>query len=211
MPLYFLLHDAHWFEGQLRPALTASWHQRSFAPCWPLCEALTPAALAFRDRYHTGPEEPLVCEVARGLAFDRDRWRFLVGEILFTGAEEVPEFQTAPETLACLVGAGPPGEREALPPIWQAHGGARDLVLGGFYRPEYAGYNAAADVARLAAYLAALDPDEWNADALQTLPDLDEAEDREEELAFARQCLAALREMYERAARLGQVVVCEVI
>jgi hypothetical protein len=215
MPLYFLLLDAADFERRVRPALAASWLGRSFEPCRPLCEGLTPAALAFRDRYHTGPDEPLICQVARGLSFDRDRWRLLVGEVLFTCAAEIPEFQTAPETLACLVGVNGPGEgpvpREMSPPIWQAHHGSHDLVLGRFYRPEHAGFNNAEDVRRLAGYLAGIDPDRWRADDLRALPEMDEEEDRQDELAFARQCLVALREMYDPAARRGQVIVCEVI
>ena len=53
-------------------------------------------------------------------------------------------------------------ERESLPPILQAHRGSRDLTFGAaVYRPEHAGYNNAADVARLADYLAAVRPEHW--------------------------------------------------
>jgi hypothetical protein len=216
MPLYFLLLDGARFDGEVVPALAAAWRGRRFAPCRPLCAALVPAVRAFAERYHTGPDEPLLCRVAREeVPFDRDVWRLLAGEVLLYAAGEVPEFQTAEDTLTHLLapdeaGRGPvPRERAA--PIVQAHRGSRDLVLGGFYRPEHAGGNDRGDVARLAEYLAGIDPGRWRPDDLAGLPGLEDEEDRADELAFAAECLAALRGMYERARAAGQVVVCEML
>src|SRR6516164_7163015 len=150
MPLYFLLHDAARFHEALRPALAEAWRRRSFEPCRALCSALAPAAVGFAERYHTGHDEPLLAQVARGgVPFDRDFWRLLVGEALLYGAASVPEILTAPDTLCRLLAAG-----SESAPIRQAHFGSRDLTFGGgFYRPDAAGLNDVADVARLAEYL----------------------------------------------------------
>lgn len=225
MPIYFLLHDAARFHQWLRPALTASWRQRSFEPCRALCTELAPAVRSFIERYHLGREEPLLCRVIDGLPFDRDYWRHLVSEVLFYGAADIPEIQTDPDTLNALLAPGhaPDVPRECLAPIQQAHFGARDLVFGGFYRPQSAGYNDTDDVARLATYLASCDPlipppllpggkEGGVRGRVTDLPGRDDAiEDRQEELEFARQCLFVLRDLYAAAAKNGQVVVCEVL
>jgi hypothetical protein len=82
----------------------------------------------------------------------------------------------------------------------------RDLDFDGVpYRPGQAGLNETADVARLAAALAHIDPAGWRE------ADLASSDEPAEELAFARECFAALREMYNRARQASQVVVCEEI
>jgi hypothetical protein len=213
MPVYFLVLDADPFHQQIGPALAASYRGRSFAPCRALCRSLLPAALEFRDRYHTGTDEPLLARVMAGLPFDRDLWRLLVGEVLLYAAVDVPELQTAPETLARLVGAdGQPGDtpREPWAPLRQAHLGSRELMFGGFYRPDHAGFNDTADVGRLAAYLDGIDPSFWTASALADLAGPD-AEDQEDELGFARDCFAGLRDLYRRAADGGRLIVCELL
>jgi hypothetical protein len=216
MASYFLLLEAAFFHRELAPALTAARCQRNFAPCQPLCAALLPAARDFAARYHTGLDEPWLAEVARNgaaLPYDRDSWRHLAGEVLFYGATAIPHLLTAPETLACLLdGASPlaePMRRAALPPILQAHRGSRDLVFGGFYRPDHAGYNDTDDVLRLSCFLSAIQPETWDAETLAALLDLAGADDRAEELAYARQCFEALRDLYQQAAGVGQVIVCE--
>jgi hypothetical protein len=208
MPLYFLLHDAARFDGELRPALAAAWRRRSFEPCRPLCAALAPAAVAFAERYHTGHDEPLLAQVARGSApFDRDFWRLLVGEVLLYGAGSVPEIVTAPDTLSHLL-AGP----DDAAPIRQAHFGSHNLVFGGgFYRPDAAGYNDRTDVSRLADYLASVDPSTWTVADLAGLRAFADDEERADELAFARDALPPLAELYQGARDAGQVVVCEVL
>jgi hypothetical protein len=213
---YFLVLDGTLFETQLRPALGEAWRRRSFAPCRDLCASLAPAAEEFARRYHTGADESIVARVGAGLPFDRDFWRLLAGEVLFVAAEEIPEIQTCPRTLACLLA---PDVRAAdadelalpqLPPVLQAHRGSRELAFGpAVYRPGAAGLNDVADVARLAGYLASVRPEEWRPDDLRGLPGLEGDEDRADELAFAREWFPALRDLYTSAGTRGRVVVCE--
>jgi hypothetical protein len=216
MPLYHLLLDASDFHVRIRPALSAAWLGRNFDPCKGLCEALLPAARDFAQRYRLGAEEPLLACVARGLPFDRDLWRHLVGEVLWYGAAEIPEFQTAPESLCCLLaperyGARSP-DRERFAPIEQVHYGSRDLVFGGaYYRPDQAGYNDAADVDRLAAYLDGLDPASWTTAGLASLEGAESEEDQTEELAFVRDWFPVLRDLYRGARLRRHVVVCETL
>src|SRR5437763_2978441 len=100
---YFLVLDAAAFEGRVRPALAESWRRRSFDPCRGLCADLLPAARAYARRYHTGTEPSLVERVVGGLPFDRAFWRALAGEVLLFSAADIPEFQTCPDTLCCLL------------------------------------------------------------------------------------------------------------
>src|SRR5262249_31511253 len=146
MSIYFLVHDGAFFHRQVKPALSASWRQRSFEPCRALCASLVPAAQAFAERYHTGPDEPVLSRLGHGLPFDRDIGRYLVGEIFLVAAQEIPEIQTAPDTLCRLLAPDRCGEgeipRPQFAPIQQAHFGTRDLVFaGGYYRPDQAGWN----------------------------------------------------------------------
>jgi hypothetical protein len=216
MPVYFMLLDGACFEEQIRPALSASWRQRSFEPCRALCSALVPAAQSYLEKYHVGPDEPLLYKFARHLPFDRDYWRLLVGEILLFAAVEIPEIQIAPEVLCCLLapehyraGTVP---RERFAPIQQAHFGARELLFGGkCYRPEYAGYNHREDVARLADYLKSQDPNQWTTADLSGFREVADEDERAEELAFARDWFPALCALYWQAREAGQVVVCEIL
>jgi hypothetical protein len=209
---YFLVLDGSSFEQQVRPALAASWRQRNFQPCRDLCAALTPAAVAFAQHYHTGEVEPFIARVAAGLPFDRAFWRRLAGEVLLVAAVEIPEVPTCPETLCRLLAPDtePDPPRSRLPQILQAHCGSRDLTFGtAVYRPDHAGYNNAADVARLAEYLGAVRPDAWVPQDLYGLPGADDEEARAEELALAREALNALRDLYHSAHAGGRVVVLE--
>jgi hypothetical protein len=215
--LYFLLHDADAFHRRLVPALAASWRRRDFGPLADLAAELIPALDAFADRYHlTAAEEPLLKRLTAALPFDRRLWRHLAGEVLLYAAADAPALQTAPDTLAALLAPGQPGRDEwpldRLAPILQAHHGSRDLDFGGvIYRPGHAGLNDAGDVARLADDLAAVDPARWTVDDLRAIPDLNDEDERAEELAFARDCFAALRALYGQARERGRVVVCEEI
>jgi hypothetical protein len=215
MPLYFLLHDAARFHRTVRPALAEAWRGRSFVPCRPLCAALAPAAVAFAERYHTGHDEPLLAQVARGtVPFGRNFWRLLVGEVLLYGAASVPEILTAPDTLAHLLAPGQDASasRPDGAPIRQAHFGARDLVFGaGFYRPDTAGWNDTGDVARLADYLATVDPSAWTTADLTGLREFAGEGERADELEFAREAFSSLHELYEGARGADQVVVCELL
>jgi hypothetical protein len=208
---YFLLLDERTFEGEVRPALAASWRQRNFEPCRALCASLAPAARAYAERYHTGGESVIV-RAAGGLPFDRAFWRLLVGEVLLVAAVDIPEFQTTPETLARLL--APDFDlsvdlpRERRPPILQAHQGSRDLAFGAAtYRPEFAGYNDARDVARLADYLAGVRPAEWTTAPMRGLPG--DEEEHADELAFAREWFPVLRDLYLDARERGRVLVIE--
>jgi hypothetical protein len=215
MPLYFLALDGALFEHRLRPALAAAWRGRSFAPCRELCAELLPRARDFAERYLIA-DEPLAQRVAEGLAFDRDFWRFLVGELLWFCAEEIPELQTTPAALGRLlaperdpVGGG---DRADFAPIEQVFFGSRALNFGGgYYRPGHVGYNDVADVRRLGAYLDGLEPERWSAADLAGLPDAPTAEDCADELAFVREWLPPLQDLYRRCARHGRVLVCELL
>jgi len=212
MTIHYLLLDGARFAEEIRPALAASWRQRSFAPSRGLCAELLPAAQAFQDRYGTGGCESLLSLVHGGLRFDRRFWRTLVGEVLWFAAVEIPEVQTSPETLCCLLGGKRAAGREEFPPIEQALFGARDLVFGGgYYCCEQAGYNDRPDVTRLSAYLAGIDPSGWSSAELCSLPDLADEPDREEELRFVQEWFPVFQGLYRRAEEQGQVIVCEVL
>ena len=213
---YFLLLNAVGFENQIRPALATSWRQRSFAPCRQLCQTLLPAAAAYRERYHTGDVEPLLCQVAAGLPFDRDFWRVLVGEVLLFAAVDIPEFQVNEDTLCCLLAPEHYRqlvmERERLAPIQQAHRGARDVTFGpAVYRPDHAGYNNLDDVGRLAGYLGSIQPEHWTVAALAGLREVETEVERADELVFTQEWFPALVDLYQRARRDGLAVVHESI
>jgi len=216
MPLYFLLLNAERFHKRIVPALAASRQQRNFEPCRELCTELLPAVDTFRQRYHLGPDESLPSQVLHGLPFNVAFWRSLVGEVLLYSAAEAPEFQTAPDTLCSLLAPERYREgdvpRERFAPIQQAHFGTRDLTFGGaFYRPEHAGWNNTADVLRLAEYFQAVNPERWQPAQVLALPEVADEEEAAEELLFARERLAPLREMYQRAAAGGHVVISELL
>jgi hypothetical protein len=212
--LYFLLLDAEQFEKRLVPPLAAAWRQRSFEPCRPLAEWLLPAAAEFRAGLLTGPTESLLARVANGLPFDRRYWRLLAAEVLVLAAVEMPEIETAPQTLQALLAPESLGNldrpRDRFTPIEQVHFGTHDLAFGGaVYRPDHAGLNALTDVRRLREYLDALDPGLWCIEDLaRRNPD---PADCAEELDFAREWFGPLCDLYRRAAARGEVVICEQI
>jgi hypothetical protein len=215
MALYFYLLERDFFQRQIQPALSESWRQRRFQPCRELCRALVPAAGSFSQRFHLGAEEPLLVQLAADeVPFDRNLWRFLIGEILLFAAAEIPEIQTAPDTLCRLLAPECSSERSTprarSAPIQQAHFGSRDLVFGGgYYRPEHAGLNDLEDVRRLAGYLSAQDPRTWNAAALPSLRGIDGDAERADELQYIQEWYPGLVELYQRAEARGQVIVCE--
>jgi hypothetical protein len=200
MAHYFLILNAELFHQRISPALTAGWFQRSFEPCRALCRSLQTTAQNFRDRYHAHIE-PLTLKVEAGLPFDRNLWRLLVGEVLLFSAHELPLLRTAPATLELLVG------EEQQTTMRQAHHGSRDVKLGGFYRPDQAGWNDPADVRRIAAFLDVIDERLWSSASLAELVG-PEREEQEEERTFAGQCLHELRDLYRRSVG-DNVIVCE--
>jgi hypothetical protein len=139
--------------------------------------------------------------VAGGLPFDRTFWQHLVGEVLWYGAVDIPQLQTAEPAWTCLVKS--PGT------IVQAHHGSRDLVFGaGFYRPDAAGWNDVEDVQRLAARLARVDVNTWQPEELAALNEV-AADERAEELADAQAWFPDFASFYRQAAEAGRIVVCE--
>jgi hypothetical protein len=212
---YYLVLDGAFFEEQARPTLALAWQERGFEPCRGLCLTLEPAARSYAERYHTGEQEPLLFHVIRGLAFDRMRWRTLVGEILLFAALEIPEFQSNADTLCCLLAPEQYRAGETAPkkraPIQQALFGSRDLTFGtAVYRPDRAGYNGRDDVVRLAAYLADIRPERWTVADLAAWREGGE-EERGEELEFVREWLPVLVDLYRRGAAEGRVLVHESI
>jgi hypothetical protein len=213
MPLYFLIEDGALFHEEVRPALAASWRFRSFAPCVPLCGRIATAARDFAIRFHLADQENLVTLVAAGMPFDRTTWRHLAGEILWFGAEEIPQIETNLSGLCALIEPTAAMQADAARPLSpatvQAHRGSHDLTFGGaFYRPESAGWNDLDDVKRLSAFLDGVRPATWNASNLAVLPDLP-PEEWEEELAFLRDWFPSLQEMYRTAAQKRRIVICE--
>ena len=70
-------------------------------------------------------------------------------------------------------------------------------------------YHLAEHRAMMAAFLDAVDPAQWSDNDLEGLPGLETPEDQKEELEFARDWFAPLRQVYRDAWRRGQIVVCE--
>jgi hypothetical protein len=199
--LYFLLHDAEQFHGRIAPALGASARSRSFAPVVRLRRGLGRIIGDFADRFRLlADEQPLLLKLSAKQPFDRRLWRHIAGELLLYGSADAPPFQTAEETLTALVEDG------QCDLMRRAHNGSRDVDFdGALYRPGRAGINDLAEVARIADGLSVIDPANWGAVALPA----ELVDDPAEELAFAAECLARLRDVYEQARRTGQVVICE--
>lgn len=211
---YCFVHHRSNLEGDLRPALAAAWRRKSFAPSQDLAARVTPLAIAYAARYHLPQDDLLIPRIAAGLPFDRRLWRCLVGELLAITAAEMPELPTHLESLVYLLAPDHPlpdgADRPASPLIHQALWGGRDLTFGlATYRPEYAGYNGADEVRRIAAYLQAVDATRWSSTHLAGFPGLDSDADRHEEIAFARAWLAVLTDLYTTAAANDQVLILE--
>jgi hypothetical protein len=214
MPLYFLLFDPGKFNKLARP-LGEGWARRALDPVQLICRDLRAAADKFADRFGMTAGDLLITQALRGVALDRNLWRTLIGEILLMSAEEVPEIETAPQTLTCLLAPDRyrerHGQRECYSPIEQAHFGSRDLVFGqAYYRPDHAGWNDVEDVARLTQYLGGIDSAAWQVSDLAELRDI-ASEDRADELDYACQCFRALQNLYRGAQERGHIVVCEEI
>jgi hypothetical protein len=210
---YFLVHDRAVFEDRLRPALASAWRERSFLPCVALCREWTDAARDYSDRYHVDPNDILLLQIDRSFCFDRALWRTLVGELLLFAAGDIPEFPTNFDTVLHILGCPTNPEvleKADLPPIQQALQGSRDLDFGLVaYRPEHAGYNTSSDIHRIVGELERVSIEAWTTEDLAGLDNLLEEEDRADELAFAREWFAALRDLYRRAADAGGVIILE--
>lgn len=214
--LYFYLLDQAIFLESIRPALTASWQQRSFTPCRDLCLQLLPGLPEYLAGRTPANESPFLLHVAEGATFDRRLWHHLVGELLMFAAVDVPRIETSPAALCCLLAPDQFRERttarERFAPIQQAHLGCRDLTFGnGYYRPDFAGWNQHNDVARLHDYLTAQDPTRWKIADLKPLSDEASDEELTAELEYARECLTSLCELYRRVRENQQVLACETL
>jgi len=203
---YFYLLNDIWFAERMQPALAESWRRRSFAPCELLCQEVADAAPL--------PDDSVVRLVLTGLLYDRALWHALIGEWLTYGAAAMPRLAVAPAALCCLLAPERLGadlaDTAARSPIEQMHFGARPLrFAGGWHRPDHVGWNDAAEVERLLEYARAVEPRSWTAAALAPLPELPDAAERDEELAYARDCWQGLVEMYQQAHATRQVIVCE--
>ncbi|MCS7044830.1 MAG: hypothetical protein NZO58_00585 [Gemmataceae bacterium] len=207
---YFYRIERRWWHERVLPALAASRRQRSFAPCLELCRDL-----ARRDSVAA---DALVRLVPAGLRYDLLRWHALIDECLVYGADALPRLPCLAAALQCLTAAtarpaaGPKQwvRRSDFSPIDQAYFGARDLRLGGtWHRPDYVGWNDAADIDRLAAYLRSVDPERWTSAQLAPLTGLADEQERTEELAYLRDEWPALVALYDQAQAAGQIVVCE--
>src|SRR5262249_24101412 len=122
------------------------------------------------------------------------------------------ELQNCEETLGRLLAPGhdpaSPAPRSLLPPIWQAHRGSRDLTFGAaVYRPDHAGLNDRADVARLAEYLEAVCPESWAAAGLAAFGMGEE--DAADEVEFAREWFPELVDLFRRTRDAGRLLIHE--
>ena len=235
MPHLIYPIEAEFFHQRIRPRLAECWRQRSFEPGRELCRELLANVRAFHEDYHGLADKTLVEHVADGLSFDRHVWRAVVGEVLLFAAKELPLLRLTPATLCCLLsapernreqGTGNREQAQKLPvpcslvpvpcslvPVpcsRQVFYGSRDLVFaGGYYRPDLAGFNDVDDVVRLTEYLEKIDLAQWRPDALASLPEFADEEDRAEEIDFVRDNWPGLVEVYRKGRESKCVVVCE--
>src|SRR5262245_17995157 len=188
---YFMAIPADWFHTRLSGSLRMCWRLRSFAPAVEICRELAISARRFIQREAGSEMPPLTLLVPEGLTFAPDRWRTLSGELMLFGAAELPELETPLESYSAVMGLEMPCFRADFTPIQQAILGGRDLQFGGYYRPDHAGWNDLADIARLHSWFAAIDMEKWTSAGLTHVP----MEDRDDELAFLREWFPALRAM----------------
>ncbi|MCI0379514.1 MAG: hypothetical protein L0215_18045 [Gemmataceae bacterium] len=184
------------------------------------------------------PQDALIRQVLQGIGFDKSYWKCLVGECLVYGAVDVPRVTVSPHTVCALVAPAPQAAPSLLSPgsegspcspqaslracgidatprprtssVRQALFGSRDLAFGpAFYRPDRAGWNDAADCARLLVYLQSIQPDNWRTEDLAALVELVDADERQEELAHARDWWPDFVRLYQTAVEDGLMLVCE--
>jgi hypothetical protein len=216
LPHYFLLHDSLIFHRDIVPAFALSWQSRSFGPVVPLAKQLQGGIADFSEKFRMGTEEPTLAHLAEGMKFDRAVWEMALGEALFYGAKEAPDTPVSFGSLRFLLGSrkefGELTARSDWHWIDRAVLGSRTLRLGrGVYRSQDAGWNQACEAALLAVEAQRVDPESWTEEQLKQFDSSLDDEDRLDELALAHDALQGVRTIYDRAARLEFVVVCEFI
>lgn len=210
MPHLLYPVESEFFHRRIVPALGNCWKERSFEPGRELFRELEPRIAAFHAECHGITGKTLIEEVATGLAFDRLLWRTLVGEVLLIAAAEMPILELSPEALCVLLLGASEGPRSEFSRIEQVLYGSRDLVFrGGFYRPDFAGWNDVDDVARLAEYLQSVDVASWQPGDLRTMAELPDDEERFEELEFVRQNWPGLVQVYVEAKDKRRIIICD--
>lgn len=200
---YFYVLDTLVWRERILPALAACPVERTFAPLRRLLDHLP----------ETNRESSLLAR-ALVVPFDRHVHQAVIGEALVLGAAAVPRLPLDLATLAPLLSPEGVGriaaDRNLLAPIQRVFLGSHDLWIGSKpYRPLHVGWNDEADVRELATYLQRVDPMAWRAEALLALAELKTSEDRDEELALARDWWPDLVELYVDSDRAGRVIVCE--
>lgn len=210
MPAYYMLHDPELFLDRIVPAMSISWQRRSFKPCVELCQSLLPQAEDYCKRYFLKREEMLVYSVSLTMPFGRELWNLLAGELLLITARDIPTIPDGADSLCGLTSAEHPlpTDREQLNDMQKACYGAMDIAFGNkLFRPALAGWNPLSECKRLARHLDTVKLDASHQSYLSH--QLQSVEDLEDEIAVARECLAALRELYAEANRKDWIVLVE--
>ncbi len=212
LPFFYLFQESFFLKNML-PALTEAWKQKQFLPCRELCGHLV-------RKEPSMPDHAMNRQVSQGIGFDKSYWKCLVGECLVYGAVDVPRVTITPQTVCALIDPSPHASLracgiDAMPRpygslVLQALFGSRDLAFGtAFYRPDRAGWNDAADCARLLVYLQSIRTDNWRTEDLAALVELADPEERQEELLHAREWWPDFVELYQTAVEDGLMLVCE--
>jgi hypothetical protein len=214
MPHLFYPIDAGFFHQRIQPVLARCRRARSFAVGRSLFVELLPRVKEYHASYHGLGGPTLVEQAAQGLSYDPAIWRAVAGEVLLFAADQLPLLNLSLTGLCCLLAgsmeAGLESARPRFAPIQQVLFGSRDLLFGGScYRPDVAGYNDLADVARLVVYLKTIDPGAWQPADLMAMKVLPDDEEQVEELEFVRQSWPDLVELYRKASEKRQIVACE--
>jgi hypothetical protein len=193
----FLLHNPQFFRTDVVPAIAACFRSRSFDAFSQLNMLVASRIDRLAERALLIPNERPLFSECPNLPFHRRTWRHLAGELLLYAADEIPDFPVEPDLLS-----------QFLPPdlVQRIHDGSRELTFDGIpYRPDNSGFHDVEDVADIASQLKSFDCSHWPAQRLAHVP----AEDRDDELAFARQCFTHMQSMFELAMANDHLIVCE--
>jgi hypothetical protein len=200
---YFYLIPFERFQKRLVPALASSWKRRNFHEIIDLYrQSAGEKGLRLDNVQQLSSQLQLASE---SRLFRPDIWLIVVAEALLAASAELPEIETPLESWARLLGQDLAETRPKYAPIQKAVLGSLDLFLGCYYRPENAGWNDFSDVREFAGWLRKVQAETWRPEFLTHIP----SEDREEELAYAKEWFGLFTAMYDRAEQAEYVVVCE--